>query len=482
MKRQSENNDLSKKFENYTYPVGDANWDIISARIPSGNSFGFLGDKFANHTVLPSKHVWRGIEANIRSTSRSRFAGFWWYGAAAAIFLLGYFAFQPNNASFNQEGFANKNVVVPTDSTVNSETTQPSQPLAESEKSNSQSNFPDHNGNLVAETTDNESTIEVKADSKIENIQLESAIASSQNASTNYLGESKSTFQETVKDDRFAEANKEQNLNPIKIAGIKPEIDIPLLIATLADDIIRTDLEASDQEKNSKSTPFYDGTEELSQNRFSLLAGSQLAISGIGNYDDSEQDISFNLGAVSGFSPDHEFAFSNPSLPVSQTFSQPIYYGVNGEIKFWNRFSAGIGLGYLRMKSRSSIHYLSESKVKDHEAKYVSVPVFLKYNFVDKSKFTAYTTIGNALDILVWQETVETYKNGINAETNSVSPDAKGNQANLYAGLGMSFKFTNHLGVFAEGSVMRYYSITGNNFYSQQNLWPGFRFGALVSF
>ncbi|NEN24382.1 PorT family protein [Cryomorpha ignava] len=481
MKEQSQNSNLNKKFEDFSYPVDDTNWDAISARIPSGSGVGFLGEKFSAHSVSPSRNVWRGIEATLRPSSRKRFAGWWWYGAAAAVLLFGYFAFLQFNAPENQSQIAGKHSETRMDVKKDSETAKPDTESIGSETNNIESNSTSAEANTSITTATNKPKSE-KSNSRPDN-------AHSGSTGQVSLADKKIAGRETeltIPENGLVNGNtsktptRVKRILPTKIIGIDPEIDFPVLTAALAGEIKTVEpANLSADHKKQKSSPFYDGTETTSENQFAILAGSQLAFAGSGDMDMAEAN---NFDVASGFSPGSEIGTADSSVPTSLTYSTPIYYGVNGEIKFWKRLSAGLGLGYLRMQTTAESKYGLQTLAKETESKYLSIPVYLKFNFVDKPKFTAYTTAGNAIDLLIWQKTTETFFDGQTTESRSVSDEPKGNQANLYAGLGMSFKFTKHLGLFAEGSLMRYYSITGSNFYSQQNLWPGMRFGALISF
>ena len=480
MKEQSENNDLSKKFENFVFPVSDSNWDAISSRIPSGNGDGFLSEKFSAHAVMPSRQVWRGIDATMRPAARRRIAAWWWYGAAAAIFVMGYFAFQAFQTPDIWDEIAHTNIEKITDPETHPEIAKPDQTSGESKSKSFQSAPEVNSANSVATTSGNPA-INHKSDLTFENTDSEKKITPDNTADVTDLRVPKLAFtgKRFVGEDSSKSPLEVIKLRPEKIIGIDAEIYRPIHTATLAGNKVTIDPIDIADNKKTKSSIFYDGTEMASQNKFAILAGSQLAFAGSGEENMLEAN---SPGIANGLNPIEELSFNDASIPVTFTYSTPTYYGVNGEIKFWRRLSAGLGLGYLRMKTTADMHNQYQSKAKENEAKYLSLPVYLKFNFVDKPKFAAYATAGHAIDLLIWQETIETSTMGQHSESHSVSNEPRGNQANLYAGLGMSLKFTNHLGVFAEGSLMRYYSLSHSNFFSRQNLWPGLRFGAFVSF
>lgn len=480
MKEQSENNGLSNKFEDFSYPVDDTNWDAIAARIPSSGG-GFLGDKFATHSVEPSAGVWRGIKATIKPASRKRAGAWWWYGAAAAVFLFGYLAFRQYSGSISQIHLAQgqeKSVTSPASNAerIHSDTASIGTATATVQLEKNV----DSSSALSAKANTTKSTTKLPVKSESESRPANDIFGKSKLQGEGVLADAE-PLTDRQESNAIAESGFSGNRNPQKINLIKDgEVDMPVLTAALAGEMIALEpLNLDIDHKSQKSSKFYDGTETVSENQFAILAGSQLAFAGNGEMNDAATNYS---EISSGLAPNEGTGSYDSAIPTSVDYSTPVYYGVNGEIKFLKRFAAGIGLGYLRMLSTADVYYDFQSKVRESESKYLSVPVYIKFNFVNKPKFAAYATVGNAIDFLIWQNTTETHTNGQFTEGHSVSGGEKGNQANLYTGLGVSYKFTRHLGIFTEGSLMRYYSITGTNFYSQQDLWPGMRFGALVSF
>lgn len=483
MNEQSGNNDLGKKFKDFSYPVGDESWEAISAHIPSGIGGGFLSEKFAVHTVTPSSGVWKGIAAVINPKSRKRPAAWWWYGAAASLLLFAYLASVTFNEVENQTYVARdqSKSEVNTGADTTSENTKQSEENLASEKSNQSLTPASAEANTAILRTG-------ETDYKFDNETAKSGNSFAEKAAQT------SQTDEFIADEKSGMTNSEEKLAKTslveeriirdkmsidKISSISKAMLERMVFAELAGQMRTLELEiATADESKKKESRFYDGTEPSSTNKFTVLAGSQLAFAGGSEQEDAAlNSVGVNTGNFTGSS-------SDLVLPASVNYSTPVYYGVNGEIIFWKRFSAGLGLGYLNMKTTSDYYFPSQERIAEEtENRYLSIPVYLKFNFINKPKFTAYTTVGNALDIMIWQKTTaDTYVNGQLRVTNGTSKRQKGNQANVYAGLGMSFKFTQHLGVFAEGSAMRYYHSSTTNFYSQKNVWPGLKFGLLVTF
>lgn len=483
MNEQSGNNDLGKKFKDFSYPVGDESWEAISAHIPSGIGGGFLSEKFAVHTVTPSSGVWKGIAAVINPKSRKRPAAWWWYGAVASLLLFAYLASVTFNEVENQTYVARdqSKSEVNTGADTTSENTKQSEENLALEKSNKSLTPASAEANTATLSTGETDYKNDNETAKSGNSFAEKAVQPSQTDES--IADEKSGMNNS--EENLAEApvfdkrNIRDEISVDKIPSISMDIPQRMVVAELAGQMRTLGLEtATADESKKKESRFYDGTEPSSTNKFTVLAGSQLAFAGGGE----QEDASFNSFEVNtGFAPG---STSDLASPASVNYSTPIYYGVNGEIMFWKRFSAGLGLGYLNMKTTADYYFPSQERIAEEtENRYLSIPVYLKFNFINKPKFTAYTSVGNALDIMIWQKTTaDFYINEQLRVTTGTKKRQKGNQANVYAGLGMSFKFTKNLGVFAEGSAMRYYHNSTTNFYSQKNVWPGLKFGLLVTF
>ena len=475
---------MGKKFEDFTYPVDGDNWEAISAGIPSGTEGGFLHEKFAAHKFAPSRGVWQEIAAVINPQSGIRIAA-WWYGAAAAVFLFGYLAFLNYNDVESQTYISrdqSKSQNSTSASTMSDSTKQSEEDLA-SQKSNAASISASAKAN-TATTTAGETVL------KIENETAQSDNSFAEKAGLTNQTDQSITNRKSgmpISEQKLARAFVAETHNirgemwAEKIPAIGIDFPERMVVAQLSGQILESGLEISFADKSKqKESRFYDGTEPASSNTFSVLASSQLAFAGGSS---GEQDnFLFNLpGASNELTPG---GVIEEVAPASVAYSTPVYYGVNGEILFWKRFSAGLGLGYLNMKSNADYYFPAQERVAEViENRYLSIPVYVKFNFINKPKFTAYTTVGNALDIMIWQKTTaDFYVNEKLRLTTGTTQRKNGNQANVYAGLGMSFKFTKNLGVFAEGSAMRYYHNSSTNFFSQKNVWPGLKFGLLVTF
>ncbi len=478
MKGQSENRDLKKKFADFTYPVNDANWDAISARLHAGSGSGFLGDKFSNSTIQPSAAAWSNISAVIQPAHRRRPVA-WWFAAAASFALLmyvGYTVFYPvgNRSELAQEKTTKEQQI---------ESGKP----ADADKMLSGKN----SSNTISDSSPATNTTIRDADAKKEKQTKDIGTKTENDAlPPTEPGNPLIANRETVPGDENRtiaivhvpeEENPENtNFSERAVAMIKMAQRNPQIHRHFAEGVLiaqKSDIAFAKEkieEKHKKNTGFYDGTETSPPRDFSLWAGSQFALASSiveNNSDRSENFQSGNNSPAAG-------------IALNNNYSPPIYYGVNGEIKFWNRTSVGVGLGYLRMQSGTSYYFGNDEQVVEEKSyNYLSVPVYLKFNFIEKPKFAAYTSLGHAFDLMVGQKVLsETFQNSQLTQSSTDRNVNQGNQANMYMGLGTNFKFNKYLGIFAEASLMNYYFMSNDNFYSQQNYWPALRFGLLISF
>ena len=482
MNGQSENNDLKKKFEEFTYPVDEANWDAISSRIFSDKGSGFLASKFAAFTSQPSPDVWRNVEASLQPGKKKRPVAFWWYGAAAGLLLfifLGYETYRSGNLTtpIAQEKSISK-----------SETT--AEESLESTGNNSNSVVVDTireeytptstEGTALKENSNHPTKSQNQKNASVET----EALAGGQRKAGNEANSgtdnptsfqfSKSAENSVENIDQFAGGSKGR-VNPgVKIALRNPFFQPYPFIAELAGEMREIPVAAASAKEENKSTDFYNGLETQSSSDISLWAGSQIAIANPGPENSANSSAFAGIGTGAPLSS---------SLSSNTTYAAPVYYGINGEIGIWKRISAGIGLGYLQMQSTAT-YYLSNGRhVVEETRSYLSIPLYLKVNFVQKPKFAAYTSLGHAFDIMVGQNLKsETPQSSQVSGINTAEFGNTGNQANVYTSIGMSYNFTKNLGVFGEGSVLHYYHTKDVNFYSQQKFWPGLKFGLLYSF
>lgn len=482
MKGQSDNKDLKKKFEDYTYPVDEANWDAISSRIYAGSGDGFLGSKFAGYSAQPSPEVWSGIEAAIHPSRKKRPVAYWWYGVAAGLLLFIYLGYENYDPRINDKPIAQKAPINEgeTDTAGLSESdqnkakqtlidtvTQESETSAEANTPKGNSKTASKSENGVMPATDKDASPPAQGEPGTElNREGDNHTAIAE-------AESDESTDENV-DKPSAPATSESNL-PTKLALRNPGVQGYRVDALLAVEERELPLAEESSDDETKSTGFYNGLESPSSPDISLWAGSQLAF---GNAEGENHSGSFlfeGIGAGTSLST---------ADVVDRSFAMPIYYGINGEIAFWKRMAAGVGVGYLQMQTTTTYAAPNGKRVEEENRNYLSIPLYLKLNFVHKPKFSAYTSLGHSFDLLVGQNVKsEFHQNGQVTQLNSpVQEQRKGNQANVYSSLGMHFKFTKNLGVFGEGTLMHYYELNHRNFYSQQKLWPGLKFGLLVSF
>ncbi len=512
---------MKKKFENFSYPVSDHTWDALAAHIPARGRTGFLGAKFKAYTVAPSVGVWKGIDAALRQKSDRRPAAWWWVAAAGAFFLLGYLA------SLDQVGFkkshhlsenapaqveaenSDKAATENLDETPTQKESRDQANSAEPTNISDSSTYPAEHDNpkpvdkpileddrQVASKMDaqNNSSVKIAAEKTDTSLPVRTKSPAVQNGKNLWqpprLDQKPQSAGEAILNQThgFADRklgnetteNKAKNYPELPMKIIPPAVTRLVggeLFAEEPREIIPIDPIALD---GRKSSPFYDGNEPSPAHDFSILAGSQLAFA-LGNTDGEDAALLFGSGSGmnDGTGSISDLVASSPST----SYAPPIYYGLHGELQVWKHFSAGLGLGYLRTARSTSILYGAQNQTIESINSYLSLPVYLKFNYVDKPKFAAYTSFGSAYEVLVNQKTTaETVQNGVSVKDEIDPVGQSGDQANIYSALGMNIKITKHIGVFAEASAMHYFYLTSDNFYGRQKIWPGMRFGAVVSF
>ncbi len=492
MKGQSDNKDLQKKFKHFSYPVGDANWDAIAARLPEGKPAGALAEKFANFKAEPSSKVWSNISATIQPSRSKRPVVWWRYAAAASLLLFVYVGYVVFDSAEGPKQLVQEKAAK----------TQQTKEEKLSEKGIAPLDQDSSNSGAAASGAYREMP-SFKSDTKVNRA---SGKADEITSESGTLAKSTRTTHAAINPPEGIHAEEirggiDKNEGTVSYpAGSIVEERAPITLlakAALRDaeiegyrwmpnfaefSTIPVMAQALPTEKNKKSSAFYDGTETESSQNFSLWAGSLLAFGNSASQNNMELvNSNFNNGVGTGSG---EITADLSMNSIVKKYATPIYYGVNGEIKIWNRLAAGIGVGFLQMRTTAiQTYWNGDEVVQKSEHRFLSLPVYAKFNFIDKSKFAAYTSLGHGYDILLGQKiSTESSSNAQLIASGNLPHEDQGNQANLYAGLGMHFKFSRQFGVFAEGSLMHYYQLSNNNFFGQQKYWPGLRFGLLMTF
>lgn len=491
VKGQSDNKNLKKKFEDFTYPVGDGNWDAISSRLPEGNPSGFLAGKFSNFTAEPGPHVWSHISALIQPSGEKRPVAWWWYAAAASLLFFVYVGYAVYNSAEAPSQLVQEKVTKTQQTKEGKPADNAVTPLAEDSSNAKAASYTASRETTSASGAANE----IDQSGKGREVTSEPGVLAEKTASKVSEDNKPESLQE--KDDKNISDRKKRSAEPPLIIADKKRSSSALLAKAARRDPellgyhfqpnfhefreAPATAQVSPAEKSKKSSGFYDGTETAPSQNFSLWAGSLMAFAGSGSQDNMEM-ATYNYEGIGTGSGDGTSNFTTGTS--SSQFSPPVYYGVNGEIKFWNRMAAGLGVGFLHMRTTTTHTFWSGAQaVQDISASYISVPVYVKLNFIDRSKFAAYTSMGHGYDILIGQNVSTESNSGLqNSAQVNLPNEEPGNQANLYAGLGMHYKLSRQFGIFAEGSLMHYYHLSDSNFFSQQNYWPGLRFGLLITF
>ena len=485
MKKPSENSDLKKKFANFTYPVSDTAWDGISKEIGGDSGRGIIGPAFENFARTPSAKVWKGVYTALHGTPKRRVAAWWWSGAAAAC-LLAAFLFYKTDPNFHIYSVSQQKTVTPTTKanaaqsknmiSPNREWNDSANPTPSQQKENTLENI----GNAEINTPGNaESDVQnhVPPSDQTQPIAKSTVPTGDKNPVKAHSSEQVAAYSvnngltglpNTLSGDLVQKDIPPTSIPPLNAliihAAITPELDTIIVIPP----------DRGENAGKDRSTPFYDGKKPQKDHTYALLAGSQLAFS----TDLSRNDMDHAYpGIASG-----EFTAMDAYREDTQ-YNTPVAYGVNFEIKIIRRLAAGTGIGYLQLSKTTENYFVSGREVVENaRADYLSIPLYLKFSFVDRPKIDAYISLGHSWDILLSENiSGEVFQNEISQKTYHKA-GTQGNQANVYASTGIAWKFTRVIGVYAEGSLMRYYHSAEANFYNSQNLWPGLRVGAIVSF
>ena len=134
---------------------------------------------------------------------------------------------------------------------------------------------------------------------------------------------------------------------------------------------------------------------------------------------------------------------------------------------------------------RSSTTYASTEikSVTNIKRNYIAVPLYLKYEFIKKPRWSAYASAGSSAEFgLGGKAETNDFREGELENSSSSRFNLGVGQFNANTSLGFNVKLGNHLTAFSEASVAHYFYQSNYNFWSSKKLWPGLKTGISLRF
>ncbi len=180
--------------------------------------------------------------------------------------------------------------------------------------------------------------------------------------------------------------------------------------------------------------------------------------------------------------------WSASGTQTREDFSSPLYltFTVEKQLKKKDngRWNIGFGFGVLNVKSELAYQNEFSSVEQKIRRTYGVIPIYAKYNFIQKEKFRAFATAGfNAEFGMNGRiEHTETFANGTESSFIEKFPLGLGH-ANVNSGLGVSYSPFNKLSITAELNAARYFEDQWSSvIWNEKSVWVRMKTGVALQF
>lgn len=499
MRRPYKHIDLNDKFSDFEHTPEDSSWNTISGGINSRQSPGNLSNKMDDLSVPPGSSVWSGIASQIHPNRKKKAILWWNYGAAASLIsavLLASLVFSsstesataytPRDTSSGElvswdENYSNEEEFTNTsdnETRLTDASEEIKKEFQDEETARNTSKSPDRK-TLKKQLTANKAS-QTSGDRDSANGEVENLIKQVIEASDVLYS---STPEENSP--YTSSSNSEDTLLIFRVTKLKLE---PRYYANYSTVDVKDNLAVS-------TFPFWLTSEDgsVKPNKkgksTSLLAMTQL--------NQSSSSTSDGMSLLASNTPQSFIGIADESLSLAdaensavtsnEKFSTPLYFSLNLEkelsIGRRNRWSAGSGLGYLLMRSSTSYESEEISSITDIKRNYIAVPLYLKYNFIKKPRWSSYASLGSSAEFgLGGKAETNDFRNDELENSSSSKFNLGVGQFNASTSIGFNIKLSTHLTAFSEASVAHYFYQSNYNLWSSKKLWPGLKTGLSLRF
>ncbi len=479
MRRPYKHIDLGELFSEFEHTPDDSNWNTISGGLNSKSAAGGLSKMFSDYKVTPSKDVWTAISKAQHPQRRKRLVVFWWSSGVAAslvglLFISSLFSSELNNSFSNYSprisGKHTASLNKPGD-TSDAFTTTGDSELENSSKSIHQS--------VVNEIAASETITQRKEPTTTTNPLAQSTDKKTPNsAAKSAYNDLLATFHIEKKD--VSEASPFQKLVKLLPRLYNEHLVTPQsgLVGTSAlawYGAIPAEPKKSSAQSTILASSLFTNSSSLAYHDAPITGNSPNSFTDITSTPLTEE-------ATNGILP------SSKSLSAREDFKTPIYLSLQLEkqlkIGYKNRLHVGVGVGALFVRSsqkyNSSLAYgLTTIETKTSISRnYIAVPLYMKYDFISKSKWTMYTSLGGSSEFsLNGKVTTDDFKNGELENSFTSNLNLGVGQFNINTGVGVNVRIGKHLSAFSEVSLARYFYQSHYTFWSNRELWPNLKTG-----
>ncbi len=459
MRRPYKHIDLQDKFSDFEYTPNDSNWENISGGLNPMRAPGHLAEKFSGFLVAPSKEVWNGAATSVNPQGKTRAAAFWLkMSGVAAVFAAFVFSMTISESGVNT-------AYVPRESNSVQLTSDKFADLAESE-----SKFVAHLYTILSAEN-----VEPEKNSQVLTRDLD--VKANNSLLVNEINTNRNQFSQTKDSEPLEQlasaASENSDIDSTIIFKIKRDYLHPIRVTDMSSDHLVSDVEIQPIELNnswrsSRAKWDYCFSGLLAENTNEVFTNSVLD-TGNESALTTDNQISADFSAINSVD---EIGFTS-----AEEFSTPISFSVNGEkslnLGAKSRMKLGLGLGFLRFKSSVTETSAETEKFSELDRKYVTLPLYLKFNFLTKKKLEAYVKLGSTTELGVsGKRKTTTSENDIKINETSTNFNPGAGQINVNSGIGSEFQLSSMIHAFAEVNLAHYVAETEYTYWSNQKLWP----------
>lgn len=466
-----------------------------------------LQDAFSDYSVTADDAVWDNIEAAIQPEKKRRGA-FWWFttGAAAGIAALVFTYTIYQSSSEQPTAPATAGTEVAPNTAVPDQETTPSEAVTSTDATSGEKAL-----EYATAAGSNETEGAVASDETSVTSNAEESIASNENGVPTTSGENRMEAAKALKTPHqqlVAQTMDHRSSTPLfdANAGQKRTTQwtpspgyVPLLEPLTVDGLPNTSsrtiayADASWDEhllppiirpRAADDDEWEDWDDASNADQWALAAN--LGSSGSGSATVPTQD---NFEATGNQAPGN-FGSVQEGIPIAQDiaskddgeadYRSPFIIGVRGNVSVSKRVSLESGLNYALLPQTITFDDGGIRDVMRVDQHFIGVPVLVNYAFVQRKRFSMYSSQGLIIEKgIAAFETQTTYQGEDQLSQEKTRGDAPGIQGALTFGLGADYKIGKLLSLYMQPSVSSWLinHQVGRNVRNHQLLWPNLQMG-----
>ena len=488
MKRPYKHIDLEDKFSDFEFTPNDSAWNNISGGLNSGKAAGSLADKFNGLNVDAPKKVWKGISSELHPKRKKRIIAFWWTGAGVAASLIAFmFIFNNSGSQLTEKesDFLPRNGQLAADgrkADLNSNSI--SEVNSESESNLNETFLDTHSANYFEELASGIEKFNANNSSGSKKLNFNSTSGNESSSDLSLVNHEQDQTIQSISDLTHSGSQGIENDSiiyfKVKILGLESKS------GHLASNLVLEEI------KNNYFSPILSLPCKPENHLLAIIQlnepsgfngnSSWFAADGAVENQDSDNPESFNESindlTTFGFSSAEEFSVPlNLSLRTEKSIS-----------KCSDRFRLGAGVGALLVRSKVTQNFnstsiapiVSEMSIKRN---YLTVPVYLKYNILNKRRVHVYSSLGIQSEFSINGRRISRdFQSNSFINTVDSKIEMGIGQFNANMGLGTEFRIKNRLSAMAEFSVSHYFSQSHYTIWSNQKFWPSIKTGLVFRY